>query len=193
MIDNYSIIKPLLKFDDLDKFYYIQILQRKKENNLLTSNSRVIKNYYISSLEDLEHKYEEMKNLCNLFNARASIRLNRRSYEKLAYQNLLKVTNCIMNKDFKSIIKSYDRTCGSYHSEEDKTWIVDIDIKNPFLVVNLISFISNIEPKEERVIMFLESKSGGHLITRPFNTTIFKEKYPNIDLHKDNPTNLYIP
>jgi len=54
MIDNLDKIKPLLNFESEDDFYYLQILQRKKENPELGSNSRVIKNYYIKSVEELE-------------------------------------------------------------------------------------------------------------------------------------------
>jgi len=38
---------------------------------------------------------------------------------------------------------------------------------------------------------FVPTKSGVHIITRPFNLKKFKEKYPNVDVHKDNPTILY--
>ena len=49
MINNLKIIKSLLTFESKDDFYYLQILQRKKENPQLGSNRRVIKNYYINS------------------------------------------------------------------------------------------------------------------------------------------------
>ena len=31
------------------------------------------------------------------------------------------------------------------------------------------------------------------IITKPFNLKQFKDKYPDIDVHKNNPTILYIP
>ena len=37
----------------------------------------------------------------------------------------------------------------------------------------------------------LPAKSGYHIITEPFNLQQFKEKYPDIDVHKNNPTLLY--
>ena len=33
--------------------------------------------------------------------------------------------------------------------------------------------------------------NGIHLITTSFNLQQFKEKYPDIDIHKNNPTLLY--
>jgi hypothetical protein len=64
MIDNLKLILPFLKFESQDDFYYLQILQRKKENAELGSNSRVIKNYYIKSEEYLLDRYDEIKKLC---------------------------------------------------------------------------------------------------------------------------------
>ena len=48
MIDNFELIKSLLKFESPDDFYHLQILKRKKENPELGSNSRVVKTYYVS-------------------------------------------------------------------------------------------------------------------------------------------------
>lgn len=31
------------------------------------------------------------------------------------------------------------------------------------------------------------------VITSPFNLKEFKKKYPELDVHKNNPTNIYIP
>lgn len=76
MIDVFDKVKDLLTFESDDDFYYLQILQRKKENPQLGSNSRVIKNYYIGSVEYLENRYEEIRKLCTEFNARAMLRLN---------------------------------------------------------------------------------------------------------------------
>lgn len=51
MINNLELIKPLLKFESEDDFYYLQILKRKKdqtpEENALgrNNNARTIKNY----------------------------------------------------------------------------------------------------------------------------------------------------
>ncbi len=194
MTDNLKIILPLLTFNSEDDFYYLQILQRKKENPEIGSNSRVIKNYYITSQEHLLERYEEIKKLCEVFNARASIRLNKRSFEKVGFKAMVNIANTMSNKEYKFLKASYDRACGLGHNDNNKTWIVDIDWLPPLQdSTNIINFINNIEPKEDRLIEIIPSKSGIHLITKPFNTKIFKDRYTSIELHKDNPTNLYIP
>ena len=37
----------------------------------------------------------------------------------------------------------------------------------------------------------IPTKSGFHLITTPFDMSTFAKQYPNIDVHKNNPTLLY--
>ena len=194
MIDNIQLILPFLKFESKDDFYYLQILQRKKENPQLGSNSKVIKNYYIASEEYLLNRYDEIKKLCEIFNARAMIRLNKRSFEKVGFKCMTNLANTMMNKEYSFINKSYDRACGLSHNDKDKKWILDIDEKN-LNIPELEYLLATLEPRGKKVIIQLDSKSGYHLITSPFNVDEFKKKYTKyeIEVHKDNPTNLYIP
>lgn len=198
MIDNLELIKPLLEFKSPDDFYYLQILQRKKENSELGSNSRVIKNYYIKSIEHLELRYQEIKDLCILFNARASIRLNRRSFEKVAFKTLQNIANSMSNKEYSFINKSYDRACGLGHNDKNKSWIIDID-KNELPFVDLIiESFQIVEPIGDKLIIKIPSKTGIHLITKPFNVLEFTNNLKkhvdiHLDIQKDNPTNLFIP
>lgn len=203
MIDNLEKILPLLQFESPDDFYYLQILQRKKENPQLGSNSRVIKNYYINSQEYLVKHYQEIKKLCEVFNARASIRLNKRSYEKVGFKAMTNLANTMMNKEYSFLKASYDRACGLGHNDKNKTWIVDIDEREVIWLEQILNAISPCEPVGNKIVLQIPSKSGIHLITKPFNTEQFKinfkrelEAYKmgeiNLEIHKDNPTNLYI-
>lgn len=203
MIDNLNKILPLLSFESCDDFYYLQILQRKKENPQLGSNSRVIKNYYIASEDYLIKHYEEIKKLCEVFNARASIRLNKRSFEKVGFKAMTNLANTMMNKEYSFLKASYDRACGLGHNDKNKTWIVDIDESEVIWLEQILSAISPCEPVGNKIVVQIPSKSGIHLITRPFNTEQFKVNFKkelevykmgeiNLEIHKDNPTNLYI-
>jgi bisphosphoglycerate-dependent phosphoglycerate mutase len=194
VIDNIKIIKPLLKFESKDDFYYLQILQRKKENPEIGSNSRVIKNYYISSIDYLKERYDEIKELSNVFNARTMLRLNKRSYEKVAFKSLQNIANSMSNKEYSFIKKSYDRACGESHNDKNKKWILDFDFHLETKdIQSYINYISNMEPIGNKYIANIPSKNGFHLITTPFNIEIFKRNFPQIEIHKDNPVNLYIP
>lgn len=58
-VDNFDLIKSLLKFETEGVFYFLQILQRKKENPNIGSNSNVISTYYIKSINHLMRVKEE--------------------------------------------------------------------------------------------------------------------------------------
>ena len=58
MVNNFKQIRALLDFRSKDDFYFLQILQRKKDQkdkaikvNGTNNNARLVKAYYISSLE----------------------------------------------------------------------------------------------------------------------------------------------
>lgn len=194
MIDNIEKILPFLIFESEDDFYYLQILQRKKENTELGSNSRVIKNYYITSQQYLLDKYKEIKELCEFFNARASIRLNKRSFEKVGFKTLENIANSMQNREYKFLSKSYDRACGICNNDKNKKWLIDFDfhLENMDLE-SYKAYINCQQPEGNKILDKIVSKNGFHLITKPFNLETFKRDFPNIEIHKDNPTNLYIP
>lgn len=193
MIDNFEQIKTLLKWEGDDDFYLIQIIKRKKENPELGSNSHIVKVYYISDIEDLERNKEEMVLLATYHNARICINLNKRSFERMAFHTLKKVTDQIMNKDYKSVRKAYNSVCGIYAGDSDKTWVVDIDESKGRKGAKILQFIDSLEPVGNKSIAIIDSKNGYHIITKPFNLQKFKELYSLIEIHKNNPTNLFIP
>ncbi len=199
-INNLEQIKEIIVFDNKDIFYHLQIIKRKKEHPELGSNNVIIKTYYIQSIEYLEMKMPEIISLCNFYNARAGINLNKRSFEKLAFQMLKKVTDCILNKNYKAVRKSYESVCGQFSSDKDKKWIIDIDIKDLDFCKKIEDELIKLEPFGEKVKSIIETKNGYHLITSPFN--IYKYNQMLIwksgilekpEIHKNNPTILYCP
>lgn len=191
MINNLNIIKEILKFESEDDFYHLQILKRKKENPDIGSNSVVIKTYYITSVDHLEKVMPEIIELCNFHNARGCINLNVRSFERAAFHTLKKISDIIMNRDYKSVRSAFDSVCGEYGTGKDKSWVLDLDEKNPEKAGSIIEHIGNLEPVGEKYIALLETKNGYHIISKPFNLSKFD--YSDIEIHKNNPTLLYIP
>ena len=214
MVNNLEIIKKMLNFVDPNDFYFVQVLQRKKENPEVGSNSRVIKTYYIRSVEHLEARFDEMRKLANLFNARVYINLNKRNFERLGYKVLKKVVGQMESQNYSSMSSAFDSVAGMYSAQEDKRWIIDLDyddintftddyldankiaVKTFTGMVNKVSnFINTLQPTSifSKVINQIPTKNGLHLITSPFNLQDFRKKFPQIDVHKNNPTILYIP
>lgn len=195
MIDNFGKIAPLLDYKSNDDFYFLQILQRKKDNKGLSgvnNNSRLISAYYLTSEDQLWRRRDEIIKLCTFFNARAGINLNKRSFKKMSLQHLKLVTDQILNKDYHKSHQAYNSVCGRFN-HGDKKWILDID-EIGTESKKIISFI-NTEclPDGNKFIAFIPSKNGYHLIVKPFNPTMFMQKFPDIEIHKNNPTNLFIP
>ncbi len=196
MIDNIEEIKKLLHFDSEDDFYFLNLILRKKDIPDLkgrNNSSRCVKNYYISSLEYLDSKYEEIKNLCEVTKARACINLNRRSYRSVGLETLGLISGYIRSNDFSNIKRAWDSACGNSSTNHQKIWIVDIDEKSLELVSKINDIITKIQPTGDKKLGIIETRNGYHLITKPFNRKDFATKVINVDIQPNNPTILYIP
>lgn len=199
MVNNFEQIKNLLEFDSGDDFYHLQILKRKKENPELGSNSYVVKTYYVTSTDYLDFKKQEIIDMCISNNARACINLNRRSFERMAFHTLKKVTDQIMNKDYYSVRKAYESVCGSFMNEPNKKWILDFDTKDESFLPPLMVQLFNLRPEGGKFIDKIETKNGYHIITKPFDKQAFNYLFSGwytIEkpaIQDNNPTILYIP
>jgi hypothetical protein len=204
MINNSKEIRKRLFFTDKDDFYFLQILKRRKDNPDQKKDVYVIGNYYIESLEQFDKALPNYINICNVENARAYIRLNKRNYKHLSYHMLKRVVEVVSTGAYKALKGSFDAVCGEYHNDKDKTWVVDIDwvdiissenISGKYYSTEIWAKIMELqkETKKEPMCITLPTKNGIHLITRPFNLQEFKKKFPGIDVHKENPTILYCP
>lgn len=200
MIDNFNLIIPLLNFKSEDDFYFIQVLQRKKDHkkgkvNGTNNNSRLIKAYYVSNLEYLEFVKPEIIELCKLFNARAGINLNKRSFKRTHMELLKKVIAQMENGSYSKGPKAYPSVAGAMIPREDKMWIIDIDDID-MLIYNFDEYcehINSCQPIGDKIISKIPSKSGYHIITKPFNIAEYNKDSRACSIHKNNPTNLYIP
>ena len=196
-MNNFELIKKYLNFDDPDKFYFIQIFKRRKDNPTMGKDMCNIDNFCVYSLEDYERYEKRIIDTCERNNARAYIRLNRRSDKKIALQMLARMAQMIASEQY-NIRKLYYSIAGEFHSEDNKSWIVDIDTKDEIAVHRIFHIIdTSIEPEGRKVIACIPTKNGYHLITKPFNTATFS-KYLSLqgdvpDIQKDNPTLLYYP
>lgn len=190
-INNLEWIKPLLVFNSNDDFYHLQIIKRKKEHPELGSNSYVVKTYYITSIEYLGNKMPEIINICNFHNARAGINLNKRSYKRCAYEMNELLAKYLKQGEYRAVRKLYESVVGKFSNEKDnKKWIVDIDTKDN-TVIQVEADIIKLEPFGQKVLACIPTKNGYHLITNPFRLDLFKHQYPEIEVHKNNPTLLY--
>ena len=202
MIDNFELIKSLLEFPSDDIYYHLQILRRGKDHPELPAANRVIKSYFICSLESLDYVEDEIKKLCEFFGARAYINLAPKSIKKTTMLQIKYLAQRAYEGNFKKIWKSWN-TCAREIKGEEPRWVVDIDSKDKLEILEIKRFINSLSTKilpmldtvpptnRELVLTEIPTKNGVHLITKPFNLYQFKQIYPDIDVHKNNPTLLY--
>jgi hypothetical protein len=126
------------------------------------------------------------------------------SFKKSAFQMLKKITDQILNEDYKSIRKAYASVSGELsNAGSKKRWIVDVDNTDIKFLDPIISTIEYLEPLEfinlntgetkSKILGLIPTKNGYHLITSPFNRQEFSKKHSELDIHTNNPTILYIP
>lgn len=199
MVNNFKLISPFLNFDNEGDFYFIQIIQRKKDNPEIERNMNVINNYFCYDIEKFKSLEQRIIHECNAHNARAYIRLNVRNTKKVALQTLKKVTDLIISEDYKAVKNAFLSAAGEYHSQQYPRWIIDIDNKDygyQMKVRSYAQYLITATPSSKTYIMFpgsIPTKNGIHIISHPFRLDLFKQQFPDVDVHKDNPTILYMP
>lgn len=199
-IDNLELIKPLLNFDNENDFYMLYIFKRKKDQVTDKSNHqsvRTIKSYCVSSIDYLEEKYDEIKQLCEIFNARAYIHIQKQNHKDVALNMISEIANRVQNGHYNQN-HVFDSIVGQIKTYE-KRWIIDIDTKDKNELLEICDWINNHCPPfndgedNSKIIKMIPTKNGIHLITEKFDLSKFKEKYLDIDVQKKNPTLLYYP
>jgi hypothetical protein len=195
-IDNLDLIKPLLNFSEWGDFYMLYIFKRKKDQPEGERDNhqsvRTIKTYCIDSIPYLEKRYDEIKQLCEMFKARAYIHVQKQNHKDVSLNMLATLAERI--RDGVSNQKGlFDSVVGQIKTQE-KRWIVDIDIKSKEVVEEVATFINTkCNPIQVKICSIIPTKNGYHLITDKFDVKTFKETYPEIDVQKKNPTLLYYP
>jgi hypothetical protein len=194
MVNNFEQIRAFLDFSNPDTYYFIQILKRRKDNPDMDKDMRVIDDIFIYSIEQFNRMENEIIKKCIDNNARAYFRINKRSLKKSAMMMLKRVTDLIISENYKSVKNAYSSVSGEFHGDDDKKWIVDIDNFDKSKMGESLrahAVYQNVEMLQretgrEPMMEVVPTKSGVHIVTRPFNLQKFKEMYPEIDVHKDN-------
>ena len=142
----------------------------------------------------------EIRDLCKMFNARAYINLNKKSWKQISLKSLEILASAIAKGDsdpntYKDVKTIVDSACGQTGAcDKNKTWVVDVDTKDKNEIEEIKTAINNSEPiGEDKIVATITTLHGYHLITKPFNKMRFHQFYDKqIDVHDNNPTVLYI-
>jgi len=195
MIDNIEHIKELLNFSDEGDFYMLYVFKRKKDQPEGERDNhqsvRTIKTYCVESVEYLEKRYDEIKQLCEMFKARAYIHIQKQNHKDVSLNMMVALAQRIQDGNLKQH-HLFDSVVGQLKTRE-KRWIVDIDVKDAVFAERLSEFINAIRPEGPKIETKIPTKNGYHLITKRFDVMEFKKHYLDIDIQRKNPTLLYFP
>lgn len=196
-IDNFDIFRKHLTFKEKTDRYIVHILRRPKDlvedptMKAIGSNEhqRLLRTYYIDSLEYFDTKIPAIKELCTTNKARAYILPQvRNNYECLLSLGE-KVLETIRLGNFSAKPEHLLRSAYcEYHKSRDKRWILDLDDD---CMVEYSYDPSKVEVKEKKwtldevlklvkdnlvvcgkdpeLAYAVKTKSGHHVITSPFD------------------------
>lgn len=193
ILDNSALVAPFAPLkDDGDSFIYTELLDRGKQKG--NNSARLLKTFYHRSQEHFWERWPDIKELCDKNKIRAYTRLAKRSFEKTAQEHARMVLDALITKNHMGAKTLYSRALGKTPASE-KIWIFDVDVINE----GTTRFGQRIED-QDWLLARIPSKKGVHYISKPFDQRVIEEWYrellltsSEISLHKDNPTNLYIP
>lgn len=195
MIDNINVIKTLLNFEKEGDFYMLYVFKRKKDQPEGERDNhqsvRTIKTYCVDSVQYLEKRYDEIKQLCEMFNARAYIHVQKQNHSDVSLDMMMSLAERIKNgvHNQKGL---FDSVVGQIKTQE-KRWIVDLDTKDENEIVRMTKVINVTRPEGDKIEAIIPTKNGYHFITKRFDVQMFGNVYPDIDIQKKNPTLLYLP
>jgi hypothetical protein len=199
MIDNLEIIKPLLNFENEGDFYMLYVFKRKKDQPEGERDNhqsvRTIKTYCVESVEYLEKRYDEIKQLCEMFKARAYIHVQKQNHKDVSLEMMVALAEKIRNGQHKQQ-HLFDSVVGQLKTLE-KRWIVDIDTKDEEALLKIMKLVNRCRPEGNKIYATIPTKNGYHLITGRFDVMEFN-KIMSLqgdvpDIQKKNPTLLYLP
>lgn len=199
-IDNFKQLRKHLTFHNPNEFYFLQIIQRKKDGNEglhVRNGYRLIRSYYIYSLEEFDSLESRIKELCESNNARAYINLNVRNAQEVALECIRKYADLVAGNFAFHGNNIWDSMCGSTKARGYKSlWVVDVDCKEEFYLNKVIEIISQCRHNDDFTLYTVPTLNGYHILCNGFDTKQFKDflrdaGLDSIDIHKDNPTLLY--
>jgi len=195
MIDNLEQIKQLLNFEEKGDFYMLYVFKRKKDQPEGERDNhqsvRTIKSYCVSSIDYLERRYDEIKQLCEMFKARAYIHVQKQNHRDVSLNMMVALAQRIQDgNNYQQGL--FDSVVGQIKTLE-KRWIVDVDTKDEEELLRIMRCVNTARPEGNKIYATIPTKNGYHLITGRFDVMMFGNVFPHVDIQKKNPTLLYLP
>jgi hypothetical protein len=191
-IDNSEIVATFCPpTRELGQFIYTELIDRR--SNKGNNTHRVVKVFHHRDRADFDIHWPIIRGLCDTLGVRAYTRLAPRSFASVGRRFTGMVVEAALSDNWSGMKSLYSRACGTA-APEQKYWLFDVDEINPH------NMRFGIELGSAGLLRStIPSRKGLHYITVPYdylgnqNPRLRLVAYPHVSMHKDNPTNLYIP
>lgn len=194
MTNNFEIYKQFIteKFNNTelqegDTYFVIELMRRGKDNPDMPAANYHFKNYYIRKPEDLDKYGDEIRTLCEVMRLRAYASVNIKSFKQVSLDTMAEIARRIANNDFKKTYAVFESCSGQYCHSGNKRWVVDLDnckVDDSY-VTCIEDYINDCDPIGiNKIIIKIPTRSGVHLITKPFNVKQFFDK---CEIHTEIP------
>lgn len=201
MRDNFEIIRNIINFDKIEHtFFHVQLIARCKDisDSPSKSKSRLIKNYFIKSMEHYDHVKEEIIAICESCKARAYINTTPKDMVMLNKMLLAELANNNIYGTIQDPEKVIVSVASKLKSKGLTRWIIDVDdvSQKDDIIKWLENWNKNQKGRKEKELWYeiVPTKSNIHLIVEPFNVKEFSKEFPDVDVHKNSAgTILYSP
>lgn len=196
MTDNFNRFREFMQLPEQeggDAYYAIELVRRGKDCPDLPATNYHFKNYYIDTLAKYDKVKDEIRLLCRTLRLRAYASVCRKSFRRVTMNTLAEMARRAALDDFRRPYAVFESCSGKDVGKDDKFWVVDIDdcqfntlphVKKRRLIIETVN---SCEPAGQKMEMMLPTRTGVHLITRPFNLEQFNR------LCKENPEIEEIP
>ena len=194
MTDNFNIYRDYIDeqfkssiLPENDTYFVVELLRRGKDNPNMPAVNYHFKNYYIRKVEDLDKYENEIKLLCDTMRLRAYVSVNYKSFKQVTLNTLAELSRRVANSDFKKNYNVYESCSGNYANSRCRRWVVDLDDckMDDSFVTCIENYIRDCDPfGTNKIITKIPTRSGVHLITKPFN---IKQFFDKCEIHTEIP------
>lgn len=181
MTDNFNRFREFMQLPEQeggDAYYVIELVRRGKDCPDLPAANYHFKNYYIDTLAKYDKVKDEIRLLCRTLRLRAYASVCRKSFRRVTMNTLAEMARRAALDDFRRPDRIFASCSGEYVDKDDRHWVVDVDGDGMFLAetsaaicetyINLLC-----KPDGNKVELTIPTRSGIHLITRPFELQEF--------------------
>ena len=185
MTDNFERYRSFMQLPEEEgggAYYVIELVRRGKDCPDLPAANYHFKNYYIDTLKKYDSVQDEIRTLCRTLRLRAYVSVNRKSFRQVTMNTIAEMSRRAALDDFRRPYAVFESCSGKFVDKSDKHWVVDVDNCSVFSKLGQQSkawdcrdIISMCKPTGDKIELVMPTRSGVHLITKPFDVQHFKE------------------